>query len=251
MRAQLKVNPETVLGGSSLLEEDASQNINNVHRLPIKAKKAKALFISAMPAMIAGIISLFSDDALISLDIKKYTELNEVQTTELTNYDVVIYDDCYTDISELIAKLKEHFNSLVDSDIKNQSRNKPYSIVYTDKHEINHLWGLINSGADGIVSKFSEPVKLREAAIRSVDGKQYYCEKILNLLSGLEQYDGILSTREKEVLHYLQGGLTYKEIAAKLFLSPKTILRHIEDMKKKLHAASFEDLLNLIKTATN
>ena len=242
-----KVNSGTILGGLSISENKGDQNKSSVNRLSAKRKKKKALFISAMPAIIAGIISLFSDDAFINIDSKKHSDLNEVNKTELANYDVVIYDDCYADISELIAKRKEHLNSLVDSDLKNQNKHKPYSIVYTDIHEISHLKRLINSGADGIVSKYSDPDKLREAAIKSADGEQYYCEKILNLLSGLEQYDEILSTKEKEVLVYLQEGLKNNEIANKFFLSPKTVRRHIENIIKKLHVGSLEELLILIK----
>ncbi len=242
MGVQLKVNSNTATANSSLLLNESSLINKYIFNKPvIKKKKIRTLFLSAMPAMIAGIISLFADDAFINLDAKKYTDINGTTKTEIADYDVIIYDDCH-------ANIKELFNDVVQPGFKNKSGVKPYRIIYTDYHEISNIKSLINSGANGIVSKFSEQDKLKEAVIRVVNKEQYYCEKIFKVLLTSTQYESLLSPREKEVLYYLQEGLTYKEIAARLSLSPKTILRHIEDMKKKLNVNSFDELLRIIKT---
>ena len=46
----------------------------------------------------------------------------------------------------------------------------------------------------------------------------------------------ILSERDKEVLLHIADGLSDREIAAKLNLSPKTINFRVEEMKRKLDA---------------
>ena len=46
----------------------------------------------------------------------------------------------------------------------------------------------------------------------------------------------ILSERDKEVLLHVADGLSDREIAAKLNLSPKTINFRVEEMKRKLQA---------------
>ena len=46
----------------------------------------------------------------------------------------------------------------------------------------------------------------------------------------------ILSERDKEVLLHIAEGLSDREIAAKLNLSPKTINFRVEEMKRKLDA---------------
>jgi two-component system, NarL family, response regulator LiaR len=46
----------------------------------------------------------------------------------------------------------------------------------------------------------------------------------------------ILSERDKEVLLYIADGLSDREIAAKLNLSPKTVNFRVEEMKRKLDA---------------
>jgi DNA-binding NarL/FixJ family response regulator len=45
-----------------------------------------------------------------------------------------------------------------------------------------------------------------------------------------------LSERDKEVLLHIADGLSDREIAAKLNLSPKTINFRVEEMKRKLDA---------------
>ncbi len=46
----------------------------------------------------------------------------------------------------------------------------------------------------------------------------------------------VLSQRDKEVLLLIADGLSDREIAAKLNLSPKTINFRVEEMKRKLEA---------------
>ena len=43
-----------------------------------------------------------------------------------------------------------------------------------------------------------------------------------------------LTSREFEILNELAGGLSYSQIADKLFVSPKTVRKHIENIYKKL-----------------
>ena len=62
--------------------------------------KFKALILSTVPLMAAGIISLLSDDAFINFDTKKHIDINDghpngslCEKTEVVNYDLIIYDD--------------------------------------------------------------------------------------------------------------------------------------------------------------
>ena len=44
-----------------------------------------------------------------------------------------------------------------------------------------------------------------------------------------------LSEREREVLKFVAKGLTNKEIAVSMSISPSTVKRHVENILKKLH----------------
>ena len=56
-----------------------------------------------------------------------------------------------------------------------------------------------------------------------------------------EQY--LLSHREKEVIKEVENGLTYKEIADKLRISPHTVHAHIKKIYEKLHARNKQGAL--------
>lgn len=45
-----------------------------------------------------------------------------------------------------------------------------------------------------------------------------------------------LTPREKEVLSHIQDGMTHKQIADKLIVSPSTVRKHMENSYKKLQA---------------
>ncbi|HRD43500.1 MAG TPA: LuxR C-terminal-related transcriptional regulator, partial [Ferruginibacter sp.] len=53
----------------------------------------------------------------------------------------------------------------------------------------------------------------------------------------------LLSDRETEILEQLSKGMTNKNIAEKLFISPFTVKRHIENIYKKLQAQNRIDLI--------
>lgn len=57
-----------------------------------------------------------------------------------------------------------------------------------------------------------------------------------------------LSEREKEILQLLSQGLEYKEIGAKLFISPNTVKKHCISIYQKLHVSSRAQALRIAYT---
>lgn len=57
-----------------------------------------------------------------------------------------------------------------------------------------------------------------------------------------------LSEREREILQLLSLGLDYKEIAAKLFISPNTVKKHCINIYQKLHVNSKAQALRIAYT---
>jgi len=53
--------------------------------------------------------------------------------------------------------------------------------------------------------------------------------------SGEHASRGVLKPRQIEVLKLLAEGLSYKEVGARLFLSPRTIKYHVEEIMNRLH----------------
>ncbi|PSR57200.1 DNA-binding response regulator [Adhaeribacter arboris] len=52
-----------------------------------------------------------------------------------------------------------------------------------------------------------------------------------------------LTSREKEILTCLVDGLSYKMIAAKLFISYETVRSHVKNIYEKLHVASLTEVV--------
>jgi two-component system, NarL family, response regulator LiaR len=59
-----------------------------------------------------------------------------------------------------------------------------------------------------------------------------------------EKEDYHLTDREKEILELLAKGLTYQQAADKIFISGKTIKKHVYNIYEKLHVNSRTEAVN-------
>ncbi len=107
--------------------------------------------------------------------------------------------------------------------------------MYQDESTILKM---IQAGANGYLTKNSEPEELKQA-IETIYEKGVYIPEHLSakLLSGIQneishsQVDStLLNTKEKQFLQLLCQELTYQKIAEKMFVSPRTI----DDYRKRL-----------------
>lgn len=113
---------------------------------------------------------------------------------------------------------------------------------------------VIRAGGMGYVSK-QQPARAILSAIRTVlDGKLYLSREMTDRLvhqaisgNGTRPVTPIetLSDRELEVFELIGDGLSVKQIARQLHLSPKTVEYHREHIKQKLGAESSADVLRL------
>jgi DNA-binding CsgD family transcriptional regulator len=58
----------------------------------------------------------------------------------------------------------------------------------------------------------------------------------------------VLSEREQMVAQYIVDGLTYKEIGAQLYISPKTVEHHVAKIRQKLGATTRAEMLAALRT---
>jgi RNA polymerase sigma factor (sigma-70 family) len=57
----------------------------------------------------------------------------------------------------------------------------------------------------------------------------------------------LITPREKEMLHLLSKGLTYKGIADKTGISPETVKKHLKNIYRKLRVQNKIEALNRVK----
>jgi DNA-binding NarL/FixJ family response regulator len=108
------------------------------------------------------------------------------------------------------------------------------------------IFKAILAGANGYLMKDSKPSRLLAAIEEAMEGgapmSPNIATKALQLLRGNrteelpDENDFDLTKRELEILEQLATGDTYQQIADKLFISSKTVRKHIENIYGKLQA---------------
>lgn len=120
-------------------------------------------------------------------------------------------------------------------------------IVISMHNDGNYIAKCAKMGAYGYLLKNTDESELI-LAIRTVHkGKKYFSaeisEKMINFMSAQSISENILSNKETEVLGLISKGLTTKEIAAKLFVSSRTIETHRANILKKLEVKNTAELI--------
>jgi len=115
--------------------------------------------------------------------------------------------------------------------------------------------GLVRAGAQGYVTKRIEPSELIDAIEHVAVGNAVFSPRLAAFV--LEAFrsstpDGadrappedldLLSAREKEVMRLLARGFSYKDIAAELFISDRTVESHASSVLRKLQLSSRHEL---------
>lgn len=124
--------------------------------------------------------------------------------------------------------------------------------VYDDDE---YIFNAIKAGADSYILKETKANKIYETIIDTLNGgavmSPSIAVKTLQLLKNSPKpsiennvCDIELSTREAEILELLSKGMTNKNIAQQLFISPFTVKRHIENIYQKLQAHNRIELLD-------
>ena len=103
---------------------------------------------------------------------------------------------------------------------------------------------MLKCGAKGYILKDSEPAELKSAIAALMDKGFYYSDlvsgKLMHAINKLDdESDGLkslvpLSDRETDFLKHTCSELTYKEIADKMFVSPRTIDGYRDALFEKL-----------------
>ncbi|RYG53020.1 MAG: response regulator transcription factor [Chitinophagaceae bacterium] len=105
----------------------------------------------------------------------------------------------------------------------------------------NIIIRMLKLGAKGYILKNAEPEELKEA-LNSVLEKDFYLSEFISgkIVSGLNKDldrpdDRVtLSEKEKELLRWICSEMTYKDIAGKMFVSPRTLDDYRNNLFEKL-----------------
>ena len=166
--------------------------------------------------------------------------------------------------TELVDKLKEHTIDLLILDLNMGDKNGLYSIKELSKTYPNlpilvlssypeEMYALqsIKAGAQGYLNKKVVSTEFIYAINTILERKQYLSELVKDeLLYGTtlqkeeKGLSDILSSREFEVLSLMTSGMTYKEIAEQLKVSPKTVSTYRSRILDKLSLENTNQLIH-------
>ncbi len=127
-------------------------------------------------------------------------------------------------------------------------------MMCTVYEEDEKIFEALRAGASGYILKKTTPSILLHAIRELYEGGAPMSSQIARkVVAAFSQQNAQrendeeiskLTNREKEILEWLSKGLTYKEIAANLFLSPETIRKHVYHIYEKLHVTNRVEAVN-------
>jgi DNA-binding NarL/FixJ family response regulator len=116
--------------------------------------------------------------------------------------------------------------------------------------------GVIRGGARGYVTKSISAGELADAVRRVADGDAVFSPRLAGFVldafssspavpddaPAADQELDRLTARERDVLRLIARGYTYKEVAAELFISGKTVETHVSSVLRKLQLSNRREL---------
>ncbi len=125
-------------------------------------------------------------------------------------------------------------------------------LILTMHDDDEFFFPLLRAGASGYVLKDTDPQQLLYAIRVVVDGQSFLSPTMAKAL--MDGYvavatdqeggrNGVLTSREREVLQLAAAGRTNREIAETLFLSVRTVEKHRQAMMRKLGLSSRDNLM--------
>ncbi len=124
-------------------------------------------------------------------------------------------------------------------------------LMLTVFEDVEKIFGALKAGANGYLLKKDSPQKILDAIDFVYRGESpmngVIAAKVLDYFHQSSQkntifFESNLTAREKEILDLLVKGLSYKQIAADIFISVETLNSHIKNIYRKLNVHSRSEL---------
>lgn len=120
-------------------------------------------------------------------------------------------------------------------------------LIMTALHDATSVKQCRSMGVEGMISKESGRDTILEALESLQQGRTYYGGQFTELLVKATQsksdFDTLLSEREKDFIRAFAKGLSQKEIADYLYISPRTVEVHKKNVMEKLKLSNSVELV--------
>jgi DNA-binding NarL/FixJ family response regulator len=230
-------------GAPSIIEQGESAVVSAItSHEPVEAKKntTRILIIDDHPIVRQGLKMMIEGEPDLSVCGEANGMSQAMQLYFETEPDVIIADISLENGSgiELVKELI--------------AQNEDLKILVCSMHE-ESLFAerALRAGAKGYINKEQATDKLIDAIRRVASGRVYLSEQMTDRMLCRQVGSGdeppkseieTLSDRELEVFEQIGHGVTTRQIAEKLHLSPKTVETYRENIKHKLNLSNATEL---------
>lgn len=160
---------------------------------------------------------------------------------------------------EAISAIREHRPELVVCDLHmpgggglkvvRECGDHTRIVMLTVSEAERDLLDAVGAGAVGYLTKSTPGPELKAALRRAADGEPVFSPTLAALVLGEfrrlahASHATPLSEREREVLQLVARGYSHKEIAERLFISPRTVENHVRNILGKLQLNRKQELI--------
>ena len=118
------------------------------------------------------------------------------------------------------------------------------AIILTMSSDVIRLQEAIKQGARGVLFKTASMNEFKDAIERVCHGGTYFSSEVASLLlTAPPNTSDRLSERETEILQLIAQGMSSNEIGEKLFISPRTVDTHRNNLIQKLEVRGIAGLI--------
>ena len=192
-------------------------------------------------------IALIDDDAAVLDALRLYLERNEVRVSSFSTADGFLASlgepngvDC------IVADVRMPGLSGIDLVRETRSRaNSPPIILITAHGDVDMAVAAIKLGAFDFIEKPFDERRLLESIRAAVSQSSPARQTALDPATLKERVAG-LTDRQRQVMELAASGLSNKEIALRLGISPRTVENHRAWMMERMGARNLADLVRLV-----
>ena len=177
-----------------------------------------------------GIIAMLSGDRAIEIVGEAASGREAIERARMLRPDVVLMDVRMPDMDGLEAT--RHIKS---------ERARTAVVIVTIHANADYLADALKAGAAGYLLKDVTRTELIRAVQQVADGAPVVAEQVLRgalramrVEAPLPDSAKTLTSRERGILEYIAEGLTNRQMAERLYLSPETVKSHVAAILEKL-----------------
>ncbi|MTI70601.1 MAG: response regulator transcription factor [Firmicutes bacterium] len=194
-------------------------------------KKLSVIVVDDHPLIREGLVKILKLDESIETIKQASSGKEAIKLIKKFTPDVILLDINMPEINGLktLKQIKK---------INNQIK----IIILTIHNDEEYLFNALDTGTNGYILKDSDSDTILKAIKKVYKGETYIQPSLSSLL--IKKYKNkkpskkkiiqTLTNREYEILSLIAKGLSNEDISNKLFISEKTVKRHISNLYKKL-----------------